>query len=90
MDIDKNLMRGLKLADFAIMLACFALSAISSFIMSGNDVIAASDFLAVRISVANIIVFSAFAILWHVLFSAFGLYQDLLHSSVFKKAKDVL
>ena len=90
MNNNQNLMRGLKLADLVIMLACFALAAMCSLLMSGKGVASASDFLAMRFSVANIMLFSIFPILWHVLFSAFGLYDDLLHSSVFGKAKDVL
>ena len=90
MDSDQNLMRGLKLADFAIMFACFGLSALASSLLTGNEVEHIGDFLAMRISVANVMLLTVFPVVWYLLFSALGLYDDLLHSSVSTKAKDVL
>ncbi len=90
MDRDQNLMRGLKLADFAIMLACFTLSAVVVLALSGKDIGTIRDFLSMRTTIGNGLLFVVFPFIWYLLFCAFGLYDDLLLSSVFRKAKDVL
>jgi len=90
MDRDQNLMRGLKLADLAIMLACFTFSAVVVLALSGKDIGTIRDFLSMRTTIGNGLLFVVFPFIWYLLFCAFGLYDDLLLSSVFRKAKDVL
>jgi exopolysaccharide biosynthesis polyprenyl glycosylphosphotransferase len=46
--------------------------------------------MALRISLGNFILFGVFAVLWHLLFSAFGLYEDSLLSPAYSKAINVL
>jgi len=70
------------------MASCFAFSAV--LFTPGLDVSTIREFMELRISLGNFFLFSAFAALWHPLFSAFGLYEDSLLSNAYRKAVDVL
>jgi len=82
MDRHKNLVGGLKVVDLAVLVLCFTLSAV--LVAPGLDVATIREFMALRISLGNFILFGAFAVLWHVLFSAFWLYEDSLLSYVYR------
>jgi hypothetical protein len=68
MDVNKSLMRGLKLVDLAIMFACFSLSALAALLLAGSGVDTLRDFLAIRISVGNVMLVTVFPVLWFLLF----------------------
>jgi len=87
-DRHQYLAGGLRILDLVVMAACFAVAAV----LTGMDFNVATirEFMALRISLGNFILFGAFIALWHLLFSAFGLYEDLLFLSAPRKAIDVL
>jgi hypothetical protein len=68
MDVNKSLMRGLKLVDLAIMFASFSLSALAALLLAGSGVDTLRDFLAIRISVGNVMLVTVFPVLWFLLF----------------------
>ena len=70
------------------MMSCFTLAAV--LIAPGIDVASIREFMGLRISLGNFILFTAFVALWHLLFSAFGLYEGSLLSNAYRKAIDVL
>ena len=88
MDRHQYLIGGLKILDLVVMAACFAVAAV----LTGMDFNVATirEFMALRISLGNFILFGAFVALWHLLFSAFGLYEGSLFLSAPRKAIDVL
>jgi exopolysaccharide biosynthesis polyprenyl glycosylphosphotransferase len=90
MNSNQNLMRGLKLVDLVTMIACFTFAAVAVLTLAGKDIGTIRDILGTRISIGNFLIFAVFPLSWHLLFCAFGLYDDLLLSGVFHKAKDVL
>ena len=76
MDRHQHLISGLKILDLVVMMSCFTLAAV--LIAPGIDVASIREFMGLRISLGNFILFTAFVALWHLLFSAFGLYEDSL------------
>jgi len=70
------------------MTACFAVSAIH--IAPDLDIATIREFMGLRLSLGNFVLFIAFIALWHLLFAAFGLYEGSLRSSAYRKAIDVL
>jgi FlaA1/EpsC-like NDP-sugar epimerase len=84
----QNLYRGLKVIDLMIMATCFAFAEI--FAMPQQDFASVSSFMSVQIKLSNFVIFGGLAIVWHLLFCAYGLYDDLLLASAYRKAKDVL
>jgi exopolysaccharide biosynthesis polyprenyl glycosylphosphotransferase len=84
----KNLYRGLKVIDLLIMAGCFAFAEV--FAMPQQDFASVSSFLSLQIKLSNFAILGGLAIVWHILFCAYGLYDDLLLASSYRKAKDVL
>jgi exopolysaccharide biosynthesis polyprenyl glycosylphosphotransferase len=84
----KALISCLKIFDIACMIACFAIAEV--FVMPGQDVETVRGFMSLQISIGNFALFGGFLILWHLLFCAYGLYDDLLLASAYRKSKDVL
>ena len=75
-DRHQYLVGGLKILDLVIMAACFAVAAV--LITPGLDVATIREFMGLRFSLGNSVLFIGFIALWHLLFSAFGLYGDSL------------
>ena len=68
------LLDAFRVADLCVMSAAFGLALlVSAGVASPNNPAA---FLAVRIRLSNIILFAGFALLWHVIFRARGLYRS--------------
>ncbi len=88
MNRHQYLVSGLKVLDLVVMASCFTLAAV--LIAPGLDVATIRAFMELRISVGNFVLFGAFVALWHLLFSAFGLYEDSLLSNAYRRAIDVL
>jgi exopolysaccharide biosynthesis polyprenyl glycosylphosphotransferase len=88
MDRYQYFVSGLKVLDLVVMASCFILSAV--LVAPGLDVATIREFMGLRISLGNFILFGAFAVLWHLLFSAFGLYGDSLLWNGYRTAIDVL
>ena len=73
---NQNSVIGLVILDLVVMALCFTLAAV--LVAPGLEVATIREFMAIRISLGNFILFTAFVALWHLLFSAFGLYEDSL------------
>jgi exopolysaccharide biosynthesis polyprenyl glycosylphosphotransferase len=84
----QNLVGSLKVLDLVVMLACFTLAAI--VVMPGLDIATIREFLAMRISIGNLMLFGAFVVIWQMLFSAFGLHDNSLLTNDYQKAIDIL
>ncbi len=78
----------LKSLDLMVMGACFLLAV--ALAAPGIEGVVIRDFMGMRVSVGNVILLGGFSSIWLLLFSAFGLYHELLVASLFGKAKDVL
>jgi len=82
------LLRAFKYADLLIMTISFLLAA--SAVFSKFDTVSFVQFLSMRIKVENFVLFVAFLTLWHVIFSAFGLYDSRRVSSKLAELVDVV
>lgn len=70
------------------MVSCFAFAAV--IVAPGFDGDTIREFMEMRIKVVNMAFLIAVMAFWHVLYSSFGLYDDLLFSNTNRKARDVL
>jgi len=77
-----------KLFDLALLVGSFITAALPS--LSEVGATSLSDFLSMRISVRNFVLFGCLLLLWHLLFSFFGLYRSKRFSSHGHEAIDVL
>src|SRR3989442_9283268 len=68
------LLNCLKLVDLLTMVGSFFLA--SLLIAGEKGMLPLSQFLSMRIKVGNFLLFSALLLLWHLIFSAFGLYDS--------------
>ncbi len=82
------LMVAFKLSDMLIMIGSFMAATI--MVSYGIDTISLDQFLHMRIKVVNFVLFVAFLLLWHVIFSMFGLYGSRRLSPVKKEIKDIV
>lgn len=82
------LFRGVKVLDLVVMVSCFTFAAI--LVAPGLDVATIREFMGLRVSLGNFLLFGAFVTLWHLLFSAFGLYDHSVDWNTYPKAVDVL
>jgi exopolysaccharide biosynthesis polyprenyl glycosylphosphotransferase len=77
-----------KLFDVALLVGSFIAAAVPS--LSEVGATSLSDFLSMRMSVRNFILFGCLLLLWHSLFSFFGLYKSKRFSNHHQEAGDVL
>ena len=75
----KILLKAFKFFDLLVMVLCFVMAA--AVVAYGIDAISFEQFLEMRIKVQNFAVFFGFLLIWHVLFSLFGLYHSRRLSS---------
>jgi exopolysaccharide biosynthesis polyprenyl glycosylphosphotransferase len=68
------LLNALKLFDLALMVGSFLLTTL--LILRKSAAMPFSDFFSMRIKVGNFVLFFALLVLWHVIFSSFGLYNS--------------
>jgi exopolysaccharide biosynthesis polyprenyl glycosylphosphotransferase len=76
-----------KIFDLALLLGSFIAAAVPS--LSAVGATSVTDFLSMRISVRNFVLFSGLLLLWHSLFSFFGLYESKRFSNQRREAIDV-
>jgi exopolysaccharide biosynthesis polyprenyl glycosylphosphotransferase len=82
------LVNALKLFDLAVMMVAFALATVPA---SGvGRTISAADFFSMRVKLGNLIIFLGLLLLWHLLFSAFGLYGSHRLSSRLSESFDIV
>jgi exopolysaccharide biosynthesis polyprenyl glycosylphosphotransferase len=78
----------LKLFDLAVMVLAFALATVPA--LGVGLTISMAEFFSMRVKVQNLIIFFGLLILWHVLFSSFGLYASHRMSSRAAESADVV
>jgi len=78
----------LKVFDLVAVALCFATAGL--LVSADAEFFSVRQFLALRFSLGNIIIFGGFVALWHLLFSGFGLYEGSLSSSAYRRAIDIL
>jgi exopolysaccharide biosynthesis polyprenyl glycosylphosphotransferase len=77
-----------KLLDLGVLVASFIAAAIPSLSQVGANSLA--DFLSMRISVRNFVLFACLLLLWHLVFLCFGLYESKRFSNQHREAIDVM
>jgi exopolysaccharide biosynthesis polyprenyl glycosylphosphotransferase len=82
------LLNAFKLFDVCVMAVSFALAALPVSYYSAG--VSFTNFLSMRVKMRNLLLFLLFAFLWHVVFSAFGLYQSKRLGGRKQEALDVL
>src|ERR1700674_5390433 len=63
----------MKLFDLVLMIFSFGLAAV---VVSENATVSVAEFLALRVKIQNFVTFSLLLLLWHLIFSAFGMYAS--------------
>lgn len=82
------LVDALKLFDLSAMIIAFALATVPA---SGvGRTISAADFFSMRVKLGNLIIFLGLLLLWHLLFSAFGLYGSHRLTSRLSESSDIV
>jgi exopolysaccharide biosynthesis polyprenyl glycosylphosphotransferase len=82
------LLKGLKFADLFLLCVTFFLVT-WFFYTRGNDIYVFEHFLAVRVKIENVILIGVMIVAWHVILSAFGLYQSKRLSSLREQILDI-
>jgi hypothetical protein len=68
------LLEAAKLFDLAVMVCSFALATV--LVVHRTPAISLAEFLSMRIKVGNFVLFACFLLVWHLVFSSFGLYSS--------------
>ncbi len=84
----KLLSTGLKVFDLLLMVAAFAVSTLPLFHRVGR--LSLAEFFGMRIKLGNLILFLAFLLIWHILFSLFGLYGSKRMARRWEEARDIV
>jgi len=79
---------GIKLFDLLVMVVCLAVSTLPQYHGVGRFTLA--QFFALRVSLGNLIVFVSFLLVWHFVFSVFGLYGSKRLASRWDEIWDVI
>jgi exopolysaccharide biosynthesis polyprenyl glycosylphosphotransferase len=82
------LLNALKLFHLAIMVLAFALATVS--VLGESHAVSVAGFFSVRVKIGNFFIFLGLLMLWHTLFSAFGLYESRRLSSPGADSRDIL
>lgn len=82
------LMVAFKFSDSLIMIFSFILATI--MVSYRMDTISLEQFLHMRIKIANFALFLGLLLLWHIIFSVFGLYRSKRFSSFKREIKDIV
>ena len=67
------LLNSMKLFDVVLMVASFGLAAV---VVSERATVSVTEFLALRITIQNFVTFSLLLLVWHLIFSSFGMYAS--------------
>ena len=82
------LLKSFKLLDLLIMVFSFALA--TSLVYYRFDIAYLAEFLSMRIKVRNFALFLGFMIVWHIIFSLFGLYHSKRLSTRWSEIIDII
>jgi exopolysaccharide biosynthesis polyprenyl glycosylphosphotransferase len=67
------LLNSMKLFDLVLMVASFGLAAV---VVSQRATVSVAEFLALRVKIQNFVTFSLLLLVWHLIFSSFGMYAS--------------
>ncbi len=67
------LLNSMKLFDLVLMVASFGLAAV---VVSQRATVSVTEFLALRVKIQNFVTFSLLLLVWHLIFSSFGMYAS--------------
>ena len=67
------LLNSMKVFDLVLMVASFGLAAV---VVSENATVSVAEFLALRVKIQNFVTFSLLLLVWHLIFSSFGMYAS--------------
>jgi exopolysaccharide biosynthesis polyprenyl glycosylphosphotransferase len=79
---------GLKAFDLLLMVAAFAVSTLPLFHRVGR--LSLAQFFEMRVKLGNLLLFFGFLLIWHILFSVFGLYGSKRMSNRWEEARDIV
>jgi exopolysaccharide biosynthesis polyprenyl glycosylphosphotransferase len=81
------LLNSMKLFDLVLMVASFGLAAV---VVSERATVSVTEFLALRISIQNFVTFSLLLLVWHLIFSSFGMYASRRLAGPWDETIDIL
>jgi exopolysaccharide biosynthesis polyprenyl glycosylphosphotransferase len=81
------LLEAAKLFDLVLMVCSFALATV--LVVHATPAISLAQFLSMRIKVVNFVLFACFLLVWHLVFSSFGLYSSKRFSARWVEVLDV-
>src|SRR5882762_4281306 len=79
---------GLKVFDLLLMVAAFVVSTLPLFHRVGRFSLA--EFFEMRVKLGNLVLFLSFLLVWHILFSVFGLYGSKRMSRRWEEVRDIV
>ncbi|MGO8795886.1 MAG: sugar transferase [Candidatus Sulfotelmatobacter sp.] len=79
---------GLKVFDLLLMVVTFAVSTLPLYHRVGR--LSLAEFFAMRVKLGNLLLFLGFLLIWHILFSVFGLYGSKRMSSRWEEVRDIV
>jgi len=82
------LLKAHKLFHVAIMVFAFALATVP--VLGQSQAVSVAQFLSMRVKIGNFFTFLALLILWHILFSAFGLYESRRLSTPWADSRSIV
>jgi exopolysaccharide biosynthesis polyprenyl glycosylphosphotransferase len=82
------LLNSLKLFDLGLMVVAFAAATVA--VSETNGAFTLEQFLSMRVKIANFVVFAGLLLVWHLVFSVFGIYHSRRLSSRFEEIADIL
>jgi exopolysaccharide biosynthesis polyprenyl glycosylphosphotransferase len=82
------LLNAFKLWDIGLMLLAFLAASVS--VLGQSHAVTVAEFFSMRVKITNFLIFSLFLFLWHVTFSAFGLYASRRLGERRKEVVDVV
>jgi exopolysaccharide biosynthesis polyprenyl glycosylphosphotransferase len=82
------LLKAAKLFDLAVMTICFGLAAL--LVVQETPTVSLAEFFSMRVKIRNFLLFAAFLLVWHIIFSFFRLYDSRRLSSRRKETLDLL
>ena len=82
------LLNTLKLFDLALMVFSFALGAVAA--SEAHKGVGLQEFLSMRVKIGNFVIFSCMLLVWHLVFSVFGIYTSRRLSGRWDEMRDIV
>ncbi len=82
------LLNTLKLFDLALMVLSFALGTVAA--TQARGWVGLEQFLSMRVKIGNFVIFSCMLLVWHLVFSVFGIYTSRRLSGRWEEMRDIV